>query len=62
MYVQDLKLKYGFLSNYNQTIFFRQVDKNRDWELEVSPVIRNFDRYDTAVGEVTLRQAFFPYC
>jgi hypothetical protein len=63
MYMQDLKCVYGFLSNYKETIFLRQVVDNQGvWRIEYSPVILASDTYDR--GEVnppvvSARQCFF---
>ncbi|RMJ25454.1 hypothetical protein PHISP_03689 [Aspergillus sp. HF37] len=32
-YMQELGLRYGFLSNYNETIFLRQIEVSADNEL-----------------------------
>ncbi|GAB1208341.1 hypothetical protein APSETT445_007089 [Aspergillus pseudonomiae] len=40
MYMQRLRCVYGFLSNYDETIFLRQVVDNQGaWRIEYSPVI-----------------------
>lgn len=40
-YMHDLKVKYGFLTTYDETIFLRQVLINGRWTLEYSPVIQH---------------------
>jgi hypothetical protein len=42
----DLELTYAFLSNYEETIFLRQVVNGGVWELQYSSVIEH-----TTVGE-----------
>lgn len=63
MYMQDLGCAYGFLSNYDETIFLRQlVDSQGVWRIEYSPVIPastmyNMGNLDSRV--VSARQCFF---
>lgn len=38
-YMRDLKCKYGFLSNYEETIFLRQEFIEGRWTVDYSPVI-----------------------
>lgn len=58
-YMQDRKVKYGVMSNYNETIFLRQVTTLTSAYLEYSPIIRHDDMYTPAPRSVTLRQCFF---
>jgi hypothetical protein len=37
--MQDLDCMYGFISNYEETIFLRQQHINGTWEVEYSPII-----------------------
>ncbi|KAJ5206559.1 hypothetical protein N7491_002826 [Penicillium cf. griseofulvum] len=54
-YMQDLDLKFGFISTYNETFFLRQVPFGRTMGLEFSPVIHHNEMY-TREGDVTVRQ------
>ncbi|QQK42155.1 phosphoglycerate mutase family protein [Penicillium digitatum] len=36
-YMLETRLKYGFLTTYEQTIFLRKADAGRVWGLEYSP-------------------------
>ncbi|KAJ5608126.1 hypothetical protein N7537_004745 [Penicillium hordei] len=54
-YMEDLDLKFGFISTYNETLFLRQVLFGRTRGLEFSPLIYHDDVY-TGQGDVTLRQ------
>lgn len=56
-YMEVFNVRYGFLSNYCQTLFLRQVQVGGVRGLEYSPVIFHGDLYD-GNGQVTLRQAF----
>lgn len=63
-YMKALKLRYGFLSNYNETIFLRQVERpvsnwqqsnghgpqNAEWCLQHSSVIRHNTKAARSVG------------
>jgi len=51
------RLKYGILTNYNETIFLRQVVSRGQLGLEYSPAIISDDTYHAKRGSVTLRQA-----
>ncbi|KAJ5186504.1 hypothetical protein N7449_011268 [Penicillium cf. viridicatum] len=59
-YMLDLQLRYGFMSNYDGTVFLRQVFKNGEWVVEYSPVVEaSFDGSDTMGNEPpSLRQCF----
>ena len=63
MYMQHLGSAYGFLSNYDETIFLRQlVDSQGVWRIEYSPVIRASTMYDKGNANspvVSARQCFF---
>lgn len=52
-------IKYGYLSNYNQTAFLRQVALPDGIGLEYSPMIYHGERYDPSQGNISLRQAIF---
>lgn len=62
-YMQRLGCVYGFMSNYEETIFLRQlVDSQGAWRIEYSPVVRSSDTYDrhrTNSHAVSARQCFF---
>ena len=60
-YMRDLKLTYGYFTNYNETVFLRQVCDNGAWGLEYSPVIRHHtegqkDRPAQYSGNVSVRE------
>ena len=57
--MNDLGLKYGFLTTYEDTVFLRQVIHNRLGVLEYSPVIHHSNTFSEVDGTVTLRQCFF---
>lgn len=50
-YMFAMRLKYGFVTTYNQKMFLRKVDVCRAWGLEYSPVILH-----SAVGSTTGQQ------
>lgn len=62
-YMQRLGCMYGFLSNYTETIFLRQVIDNQGvWRIEYSPVIESSTTYDRGATNppiVSTRQCFF---
>jgi hypothetical protein len=61
-YMQELGCVYGFLSNYEETIFLRQlVDNQGTWRIEYSPVIQSSTAYDRDANPpvVSARQCFF---
>lgn len=39
--MNETNLKYGFMSNYNETIFLRQGFVGGQWELQYSPIIKH---------------------
>lgn len=41
LYMQELKIQYGFISTYKETLFLRQVFSNGGWRLQYSPIIKN---------------------
>jgi hypothetical protein len=60
----DLKIKYAFLSNYDEAIFLKQEMVNNQWELHYTKIIKHNSRYipPSALnpqGGVSLRQCFF---
>lgn len=57
-YMRDLGVKYGVFTNYEETIFLRQVMSRGKLGLEYSPVISHRAFYDYRRGTVTARQAF----
>lgn len=57
--MKELDIKYGFLTNYNQTVFVRQVLLSDGMGLEYSPVIYHNETYDASGGKISMRQAFF---
>ncbi|KAJ5192188.1 hypothetical protein N7449_008330 [Penicillium cf. viridicatum] len=44
-YMLDLGCVYGFITNYRQTIFLRQIQIGSSWRIEHSPVIKSSVRY-----------------
>lgn len=65
MYMQDLGCMYGFLGNYNETIFLRQVmDTTGVWRIEYSPVILSTSTYAPSMNPpvVSVKQCFFHVC
>lgn len=52
-------MKHAFLTIYNQPVFLRQADFEREPGIEKSPVIRDDDAYDLSQGQAMLRQCFF---
>ena len=44
-YMLDLGCVYGFMTNYDQTIFLRQIQVGSTWRIEHSPVIESSVRY-----------------
>ncbi|PLN75410.1 hypothetical protein BDW42DRAFT_199495 [Aspergillus taichungensis] len=62
-YMQMLDCVYGFLSNYEETIFMRQlVDSQGNWRVEYSPVVQRSTAYDRSATNppvVSARQCFF---
>ncbi|KAJ5968738.1 hypothetical protein N7501_004986 [Penicillium viridicatum] len=64
-YMKDLNCMYGFMSNYRETIFLRQVFTGGRWVVEYSPVIQSSTSYvktdllnPLAEPIVSLRQCF----
>lgn len=56
-YMQGTNMAYGFMSNYEETIFLRQVPGPANtWRLEYSPVVDHSSI--TTNGGITLRQCF----
>ncbi|KAJ5968079.1 hypothetical protein N7501_004327 [Penicillium viridicatum] len=57
-YMLDLGCMYGFITNYDQTIFLRQIQVGSTWRIEHSPVIESSIRYappdpaDQSIGPV----------
>ncbi|KAJ5521466.1 hypothetical protein N7527_005581 [Penicillium freii] len=58
-YMLETRLKYGFLTTYEQTIFLRKADVGRVWGLEYSPVIYHRDRGSTLGGTVSFCQSLY---
>ncbi|RFU35299.1 hypothetical protein B7463_g1042, partial [Scytalidium lignicola] len=64
-YMFDLHMKYGFLTNYDQTVFLKSEYVNGQWELHHTDVIYHDARHIPSrpflnlSGEVSLRQCFF---
>ncbi|EPS31619.1 hypothetical protein PDE_06574 [Penicillium oxalicum 114-2] len=63
-YMQHADCVYGFLSNYEETIFLRQrQDEQGLWRIEYSPVIRSSETYNKYgrgnLPAVSVRQCFF---
>lgn len=62
--MQQLGLKYGFISNYDEIIFLRQVLVNGEWELQYNPIVRReaIGRPSTSSNQCLLcpsREGFF---
>ncbi|KAJ5465564.1 hypothetical protein N7530_009351 [Penicillium desertorum] len=47
-YMLDLGCMYGFITNYRETIFLRQIRVGSTWRIEYSPVIKSSARYAPA--------------
>ncbi|KAJ5202292.1 hypothetical protein N7449_004371 [Penicillium cf. viridicatum] len=58
-YMLETRLKYGFLTTYEQTIFLRKADVGRVWGLEYSPVIYHGDRGSTPGRTVSFCQSIY---
>ncbi|KAJ5425020.1 hypothetical protein N7465_000090 [Penicillium sp. CMV-2018d] len=55
----DLKVKYGWLSNYDETVFLRQVKTGSISYLEYSPVAKGAISHAEGDATPSLRQCFF---
>ena len=55
----DSRLKYGFLTTYEHTIFLRKEEFGRAWGLEYSPVIYHSDRGSTSGRTVSFCQSLY---
>lgn len=55
----ETRLKYGFLTTYEQTIFLRKADAGRVWGLEYSPVIYHRDRGTKSGRTVSFCQSLY---
>ncbi|KAJ5817932.1 hypothetical protein N7447_007940 [Penicillium robsamsonii] len=58
-YMFDSRLKYGFLTTYEYTIFLRKEEFGRAWGLEYSPVIYHSDRGSTSGRTVSFCQSLY---
>ncbi|OOQ89244.1 hypothetical protein PEBR_17002 [Penicillium brasilianum] len=58
-YMLETRLKYGFLTTYEQTIFLRKADVGRVWGLEYSPVIYHSDRGSVSGTTVSFCQSLY---
>lgn len=60
-YMYDLKVKYGWMSTYEDTVLLRQVKAEGIWYLEYSPVVKYTTSYlpSNNSGIPSLRQCFF---
>ncbi|PYI01865.1 hypothetical protein BO78DRAFT_423097 [Aspergillus sclerotiicarbonarius CBS 121057] len=55
-YMQETRLKYGFISIYNESLFLRQFhDPVGDWQLQYSTIVRHED----SGSKITLRECMF---
>lgn len=55
--MQDLDCIHGFMSNYKQTVFLRQVqDSQNVWNIQYSPVIKSSASYNDVLMEVSLQE------
>lgn len=67
LYMGDLQCAYGFISTYDETIFFRQAQlPSGEWHVEYSPVIYSTDVYESSGSQghgsgpsVSMRQCMF---
>lgn len=50
---------YGFLSNYEETIFLRQRPNGTTWVVDYSPVILESNVYAKGSPMVTVRECYF---
>jgi hypothetical protein len=57
--MKEMDIKYGFLSNYDQTVFLCQVSLPDGIGLEYSPVFYHDERYNPSKRTISMRQAFF---
>ncbi|KGO51516.1 hypothetical protein PEX2_010570 [Penicillium expansum] len=58
-YMKELGCMYGFLSNYEETIFLRQRHNGTTWVVDCSPVILASNVYTKGSPTVTVRECFF---
>jgi len=63
-YMLDLRMKYAFLSTYEETVFLKQEHVNGRWEIHHTDVIYHSSHYIppsslVPEGVVSLRQCFF---
>ncbi|KAL3463293.1 hypothetical protein BJX64DRAFT_287548 [Aspergillus heterothallicus] len=63
-YMKEGELKYGFITNYDETMFLKQEYYNERWVLFHSEPVRSGAKFndctaDGADPEITLRQAFW---
>lgn len=54
-YMLKLQMKYGWISNYEQTIFLRQTCVGDTWGIEYSPIIKSTDGYTKNPLRVSVR-------
>ncbi|KAE8330048.1 hypothetical protein BDV39DRAFT_191005 [Aspergillus sergii] len=62
-YMKLANLRYGFLSTYEQTVFFRQIVSNGRWVLQYSEPIKGSTKYEEVLdgnyeNRVTVRECF----
>ncbi|KOS37893.1 hypothetical protein ACN38_g11300 [Penicillium nordicum] len=58
-FMYDLKVKYGWLSNYDETVFLRQVTTGSILYLEYSPVVKAATSHAEGDATPSLRQYLF---
>lgn len=58
-YMLEIKLKYAFLTTYEETVFLRKVDASTQWAIQYSPVILHSDRGSASSGTVSLCQSLY---
>ncbi|CAG7940734.1 unnamed protein product [Penicillium salamii] len=58
-YMKEMECMYGFLSSYDETIFFRQRHNGTTWVVDCSPVIPASNVSTKGSPVVTVRECFF---
>lgn len=56
----DLRIMYGWITNYQQTIFLRQTMVGNTWGIEYSPIVKSTTHADPLEMEPpSTKQCFF---
>ncbi|CDM31417.1 unnamed protein product [Penicillium roqueforti FM164] len=59
-YMLDLRIMYGWITNYQQTIFLRQTMVGNTWGIEYSPIVKSTTHADPLEMEPpSTKQCFF---